>query len=134
MITGGNATVFVSNMDRAVEFYTQVLGLKLTNRFGDSWATVEAGKGLTIGLHPASPKYPAPGTKGGVMLGMEIEGPIDKVVAGLSQKGVRFKDSVIKSEAGNFIHLEDPDGNEIYLWEMVPAPVQQTDLALSGKN
>ncbi|MCU1262991.1 MAG: hypothetical protein JWO80_5876 [Bryobacterales bacterium] len=35
MISGGNATVFVSNMDRAVEFYTGVLGLKLTNRFGD---------------------------------------------------------------------------------------------------
>ncbi|HEX4134941.1 MAG TPA: VOC family protein [Bryobacteraceae bacterium] len=56
MISGGNATVFVSNMDAAVRFYTEVLGLKLTNRFGDNWATVEAGKGLTIGLHPASPK------------------------------------------------------------------------------
>src|ERR1700683_1243271 len=98
MITGGNATVFVSNMDRAVQFYTEVLGLKLTNRFGDSWATVDAGKGLTIGLHPASPKYPAPGTKGGIVLGMEVEGAIDKVVASLGKKGVQFKDAVIRSE------------------------------------
>jgi len=30
MITGGNATVFVSNMDNAVRFYTEVLGLRLT--------------------------------------------------------------------------------------------------------
>jgi predicted enzyme related to lactoylglutathione lyase len=44
MISGGNATVFVSSMDRAVDFYTGVLGCKLTNRFGDNWATVEAGK------------------------------------------------------------------------------------------
>src|ERR1700689_4919894 len=129
MITGGNATVFVSNMDRAVRFYTEVLGLKLTNRFGDSWATVDAGKGLTIGLHPASPKYPAPGTKGGIMLGMEVEGAIDKVVGALGKKGVQFKDSVIRSEAGNFIHLEDPDGNEIYLWEVNPAVVPETELA-----
>ena len=50
MITGGNATVFVSNMDNAVRFYTEVLGLRLTNRFGDDWATVDAGKGLTIGF------------------------------------------------------------------------------------
>lgn len=50
MITGGNATAFVSNMDASIRFYTEVLGLRLTNRFGDSWATVEAGKGLTIGL------------------------------------------------------------------------------------
>jgi predicted enzyme related to lactoylglutathione lyase len=132
MITGGNATVFVSNMDRAVQFYTEVLGLKLTNRFGDSWATVEAGKGLTIGLHPASPKYPAPGTKGGVMLGMEVDGAIEKVVDRLGKKGVQFKDSVIRSEAGNFVHLEDPDGNEIYLWEVNPATVPQTELAPAG--
>src|ERR1700684_2873926 len=105
MISGGNATVFVSNMDNSVRFYTEVLGLKLTNRFGDNWATVEAGKGLTIGLHPASPKYPAPGTKGGIVLGMEVDGAIDKVVAALGRKGVQFKDSVIRSEAGNFVHL-----------------------------
>jgi predicted enzyme related to lactoylglutathione lyase len=134
MITGGNATVFVSNMDRAVQFYTQVLGLKLTNRFGDNWATLDAGKGLTIGLHPSSPKYPAPGTKGGIMLGMEIEGTIEKAVASLGKKGVHFKDSVVKTEAGNFVHLEDPDGNEIYLWEVNPVTVPETDLALSGKQ
>jgi predicted enzyme related to lactoylglutathione lyase len=134
MITGGNATVFVSNMDRAVQFYTEVLGLKLTNRFGDSWATVDAGKGLTIGLHPASPKYPAPGTKGGIMLGMEIEGTIEKAVASLGKKGVHFRDAVVKTEAGNFVHLQDPDGNEIYLWEVNPVTVPETDLALSEKQ
>src|ERR1700733_6164643 len=109
MISGGNATVFVSNMDRSVRFYTEVLGLKLTNRFGDSWATVEAGKGLTIGLHPASSKYPAPGTKGATMLGLEIEGSIEQAVARLQEKGVRMKGSITRSEAGNFLHLEDPD-------------------------
>jgi len=129
MITGGNATVFVSNMDRAVQFYTEVLGLKLTNRFGDSWATVDAGKGLTIGLHPSSPKYPAPGTKGGIMLGMEIEGSIEKAVASLGKKGVQFRDSVVKTEAGNFVHLEDPDGNEMYLWEVNREVVPETEFA-----
>jgi predicted enzyme related to lactoylglutathione lyase len=134
MISGGNATVFVSNMDRAVQFYTQVLGLKLTNRFGDNWATVDAGKGLTIGLHPASPKYPVPGTKGGIMLGMEVQGPIDKVVAQLSDRGVKFKGAVVRDQSGNFIHLEDPDGNEIYLWEVNPVTVPETELALSEKQ
>src|SRR5580693_1029415 len=111
MITGGNATVFISNMDRAVRFYTEVLGLKLTNRFGDSWATVEAGKGLTIGLHPASPKYPAPGTKGAVMLGLEIDEPIAGMVARLSGKGVRIQGSIVQDTPGNFVHLGDPSPN-----------------------
>ena len=134
MITGGNATVLVSSMDRAVHFYSNVLGLKLTNRFGDHWATVEAGKGLTIGLHPASPKYPAPGSKGGMMLGMEIDGPIDQVVSRLSEKGVHFKGSVVREQAGNFIHLEDPDGNDIYLWEVIPVPVSDAEFAVTEKR
>jgi len=128
MITGGNATVFVSNMDAAVQFYTQTLGLKLTNRFGNDWATVEAGKGLTIGLHPASPKYPAPGTRGAMALGLEIDEAIEGVVARLSEKGVRIKGSIVRGEPGNFIDLEDPDGNAIYLWEVDRRSVPETEL------
>jgi len=133
MISGGNATVFVSNMDASVRFYTEVLGLKLTNRFGDSWATVEAGKGLTIGLHPASPKYPAPGTKGGIMLGLEIDEPIAGMVARLSEKGVRIKGSIVQDDPGQFVHLEDPDGNEIYLWEVNREVVPEPELEVAGK-
>jgi len=133
MITGGNATVFVSNMDKSVRFYTEVLGLRLTNRFGDSWATVEAGKGLTIGLHPASHKYPAAGTKGGIMLGLEIDEPIAGMVARLSEKSVRIKGSIVKDDPGQFVHLEDPDGNEIYLWEVNREVVPEPELEVAGK-
>ena len=133
MISGGNATVFVSNMDRAIEFYTQALGLKLTNRFGNDWATVEAGKGLTIGLHPASSKYPAPGTRGAILLGMEVDEPIDSVVSRLAQRGVEFRGPIVRDQAGgNFAHLADPDGNEVYLWETNPAAMPETELAPSG--
>lgn len=132
MISGGNATVFVSDMDRAVAFYTEVLGLRLTNRFGNSWATVEAGKSLTIGLHPASSKYPAPGTKGAMMLGLEVDEPIEGVLKRLSEKGVNIAGSVITDQAGNFAHLLDPDGNEIYLWETNPRSVPETELAGAG--
>lgn len=117
MISGGNATVFVSNMDAAVKFYVEVLGLKLTNRFDDAWATIDAGKGLTIGLHPASSKYPAPGSKGAMVLGLEIDEPIATVVERLTGRGVRFTGTVVEDTGGKFAHLEDPDGNEMYLWE-----------------
>ena len=117
MITGGNATVFVSNMDNAVQFYTETVGLRLTNRFGDQWATLDAGKGLTIGLHPASEKYPAPGTKGGIMLGLEIDMPIEKAIDRLTERGVKVG-GIVRDSPGNFAHFEDPDGNPIYLWEV----------------
>jgi predicted enzyme related to lactoylglutathione lyase len=123
MITGGNATILVSNMDQAVAFYTDVLGLKLATRYGDDWATIDAGKGLTIGLHPASPKYPAPGTKGAVMIGLEIDEPMEAAVERLTKNGVQFSGAIIDGEAGKFAHLEDPDGNEMYLWQTTLNPV-----------
>ena len=132
MVSGGNATIFISNMDRAVHFYTEVLGMKLTNRFGDHWATVDAGKGLTIGLHPASAKYPAPGTKGAMMLGLEIDEPIETVVSRLTEQGVRFTGSIIQETTGKFIHLEDPDGNDIYFWEVPRWGSPDSELASAG--
>jgi len=119
MISGGNATIVVANMDNSIRFYTEILGLKLTNRFGNDWATVSAGEGLTIGIHPASPKYPHPGTKGSIILGLDIDVPIEKAVSHLAKHGVAVIGSVVRSEPGNFVHLQYPDGNAIYFWEKV---------------
>jgi catechol 2,3-dioxygenase-like lactoylglutathione lyase family enzyme len=117
MIAGGNATVFVSNMDAAVRFYTEILGLRLAERYGDHWATVDAGKGFTIGLHPSSPKYPKPGTKGGMMLGLEVTASLESVVSLLRSHAVHVDGDIVRDEGGSFAHLEDPDGNPIYLWQ-----------------
>ncbi len=129
MVSGGNATVFVSNMDASIRFYTEVLGLKLTNRFGDAWATLKAGESLTIGLHPVSPSYPAPGTKGSIVLGLEIDTSIETAVSRLAQQGVAVRGTITRSEPGNFASLEDPDGNQIYLWELSPGVVPQPEHA-----
>lgn len=118
MISGGNATVFVSDMDRAVTFYVEVLGLRLAERYGDYWATIDAGKGFAIGLHPASPKYPAPGTRGGIVLGFELSEPVETAVARIKKAGASVAEGVEETDAGRFAHLQDPDGNAIYLWEM----------------
>jgi catechol 2,3-dioxygenase-like lactoylglutathione lyase family enzyme len=133
MISGGNATVFVSDMDAAVHFYTEMLGLKLTNRFGNHWATVDAGRGLTIGLHPSSPKHPAPGTKGGIVVGLEINEPIREVVKRLQAKGVRFSGPIVTDPPGSFADFEDPDGNSFYLWEMNQSVVTEREMHVSQK-
>jgi predicted enzyme related to lactoylglutathione lyase len=129
MISGGNATIIVANMDNSIRFYTEVLGLKLTNRFGNDWATVSAGEGLTIGIHPASSKYPQPGTKGSIILGLEIDVPVEKAVSRLANQGVVVKGSVVRTEPGNFVHLEDPDGNDIYLWEKAPQLLAHSEVS-----
>jgi predicted enzyme related to lactoylglutathione lyase len=129
MISGGNATIFVADMDRSIRFYTDVLGLRLTNRFGNDWATVSAGEGLTIGIHPASPNHAQPGTKGSIILGLDMNVPVEAAVSRLAQHGVPINGSVVRSDAGNFASFEDPDGNELYLWEKLAAATPQPELA-----
>jgi catechol-2,3-dioxygenase len=121
MIYGGNATIYVSNMDNATRFYTEVLGLKLTNRFGDNWATVQAGKTLVIGLHSWSDKRPRPGTNGSVQIGLVVsqDEPIQEFATRLRKRGVEVS-GIIESAAGNYIHFADPDGNSIYVGDWDP--------------
>jgi len=124
MFASGNVTVYISNMDRAVRFYTEVLGLKLAYRFGDHWASVEAGKGLTIGLHPASAEAPA-GRKGSMAIGLELAGAIEDAMKKLGAKGVQFQGMVNDGKAGKFVAFEDPDGNPLYLAELSWSHVNQ---------
>jgi catechol 2,3-dioxygenase len=114
-ISGGHALVLVSNMDRAVSFYRDVLGLKLTYRFEDKFATLEAGK-LVVALHPTSSKYPAPGTRGSVVLGLQTDEPIDRVVAHLATRGVRIGGSK-PGAVVSAVEFEDSEGNTIELTE-----------------
>src|SRR5215467_6492796 len=118
MYSSGNVTVYVTNMDRAVRFYTEVLGLKLAYRFGDHWASVEVGKGLTIGLHPTSENTPASNNKTGMSIGLELSGSIDDAVKALETRGVRFHSRSEEGKAGKFAHFSDPDGNSLYLAEL----------------
>ena len=120
MITGGNVTVYVSDMDRAVAFYVNQLGLKLARRFGNQWAEIHAGQSLIIGLHPKSDKAPAPGTRGAMSIGLMIDEPIDQAVGRLSANGVQFRGPVVRDEkAGlSFAFLGDQDNNDLYLCEV----------------
>jgi predicted enzyme related to lactoylglutathione lyase len=123
MFTGGNATVYISDMDRAVSFYVNQLGLKLNRRFGNHWAEIQVGNSLAIGLHPKSDKSPAPGTRGSISIGLTIDEPIAQVVERLTANGVQFRGPIVRDEkAGlSLVFLGDPDGNDLYLCEVTKA-------------
>jgi catechol 2,3-dioxygenase len=116
-ITGGHAIVFVSNMDRAVAFYTEVLGLPLTNRYEDKIATVEAGRTLVIALHPTKPGDPAPGTSGAPRLALHVDEPIDRVLSRLAARGVRVTTGTSGTRDLGATIIEDLDGNPIEVIE-----------------
>ena len=88
------------------------------NFLADTWASIEAGTGLTIGLHPASSVCPA-GRKGSMAIGLQLKGSIRDAVSALKTKGVHFQGDVLnEGKAGSFIGFEDPDGNQLYLAEL----------------
>ena len=118
MFASGNVTIPVVNMDRAVKFYTEALGLKLAYRFGDHFASVALEKGLTIGLHPTSAEKPLGEGKGGPSIGLELSGSIEDAMKTLETRGVKFHGVADEGKAGKFAHFEDPDGNSLYLAQL----------------
>jgi catechol 2,3-dioxygenase-like lactoylglutathione lyase family enzyme len=117
MIRGGNATIYVTDMQRAVDFYQGTLGLGLAFRAGDHWAEIDAGGGLHLGLHPASTRGPAPGTPGGITVGLAVDEPLDAVVATLRERGVEVRGPVVDEGGLALAFFADPDGNPLYLAE-----------------
>lgn len=131
MIANGHAAVSVSDLDAAVRFYTEALGLRLTNRLGNRWVTLASGPsywtrdavnaGLQLGLRAAEPGDPAPGTRGGMNVGLETYLPLESVIDQLSPRGVRFTSEIIRFDAGNCVMFEDQDRNPLYIHEFPPA-------------
>jgi lactoylglutathione lyase len=84
---------YVEDMDRAVKFYRDVLGLPLKFE-SPGWSEFATGE-TTLALHPASAKNPA----GGVELGFTVP-DIAKFHQEMSEKGVKFSMPPAKQEFG----------------------------------
>ena len=119
LIDGGSPTVFITDMDRAVRFYTETLGLKIAYRADDHFCMIDAGGGLLIGLHPPGTHAPKPGTSGSIQIGLNVTQPIQKVYDALRKRGVNFHGPVIDDSAVKLAFFNDPDGNDLYLCEVM---------------
>jgi catechol 2,3-dioxygenase-like lactoylglutathione lyase family enzyme len=100
------------DMDRAVAFYADVLGLALAHRSGDGWAEFAAGP-VKLALHGTDEAdLPAGGT---VVFRVD---DLDAARWALERRGVVFDGH--ESEVpgvGRFTTFHDPDGNPIQLLE-----------------
>jgi lactoylglutathione lyase len=84
---------FVADMDRAVKFYRDVLGLPLKFQ-SPGWSEFETGE-TTLALHSASAKNPA----GAVELGLTVPN-LQEFYREMSQKGVQFTMPPTKQDFG----------------------------------
>lgn len=114
MLSGvANVWVPVQDVDRALEFYKDTLGLGAVKQDGQ-WAEVEAG-GLNIGLNGREPAGAQP--EGGPVITFQPEGGLDETVEELKGKGVEFAGEVSEHDWGRVATFKDTEGNDLQLYE-----------------
>lgn len=113
---------WVTDLDRAVAFYRDVLGLPLASREGDEWAEFGAG-GTRFALHAAGPgREPR---LGGATAVFEV-GDLDAAKAELSGQGVVFGHEGAVESYARFASFTDPDGNTLQIIEYDPTADERT--------
>jgi catechol 2,3-dioxygenase-like lactoylglutathione lyase family enzyme len=123
LTSGGGPTIFVSDVEKAVRFYTETLGLRVLYQAGPHFAMIDAGNGMQIGLHPPAKNAGAPGTRGSIQVALNVTQPIEEVVRELQGRGVKFDtrisgEPIVDDEAVKLAFFTDPDGNDLYLCEV----------------
>jgi predicted enzyme related to lactoylglutathione lyase len=102
----------VTDMERAVSFYGNTLGLEVTEHDGD-WSEVDA-NGLRIGLNGSEPE--SPHGDGGALVAFQPDGDIEREVERLKGEGVEFSDGISDHPWGRIVPFKDPDGNDLQLY------------------
>jgi lactoylglutathione lyase len=100
------------------EWYGKHLGLA-TDEYGATfeWQQVDtAQKGVTVwSPFKQDTTYFAPSSKE-FMINYRVEN-LEWLVEQLKLEGVEFTDEIATYDYGKFVHLLDPEGNKIELWE-----------------
>jgi lactoylglutathione lyase len=122
--------IFVSDIERALEFYRDQLALPLVRQ--GSFGAEFFGEGTRIGVHPAV--HPDARALVGRHTGITLFVPdLLHYCGDLHQRGVRFVTEPTQQAWGIMAMVADPDGNVLALWEdRLPdgaehAPLDQAD-------
>lgn len=116
-ITLYSAAVFVTNLDRAVEFYRDTLGLPL--RHEGSFGAEFLDGAVRLSVHPAV--HPDAKAMVGRHTGLtfRVDGLLH-LCGDLHAKGVTFVAEPTQQSWGIMAMVADPDGNVVALWEPPP--------------
>jgi CreA protein len=107
---------WVSDMDRAVKFYEEVVGLRLVRRADSNWAEFDAGP-IRLALHGAIEGRPL--QPGGATAVFRVD-DLDEARSALETRGAEFEEHVGEVEGfARFASFRDPDGNALQIIEYV---------------
>lgn len=106
--------VYVSDTDRSVAFYREILGIPLERDAHDSdWYGARFPSGVRFALHGAH-EGAMPQPPGSVVVDFAIE-DVDAALARLERAGVPVR-SVTRESWGSTVEIADPDGHRIQLY------------------
>ena len=109
-----DVTLTVVNLEQAVPFYEDVLGLSKKYYFPGDYAGFDCG-GVEIGLSTGTSKNPAEGIP---CINFLVEN-LDKTVQFLHERGVHFvKEPQDTAWGGRIARFSDPDGNVMQLTQI----------------
>lgn len=107
-----NAYYVTSDMDRAVAFYRDALGLRMKFQDGERWAQFDAG-GVNFSL--SSPDEAADGATGAVVI-FEVD-DLEATFERLAGAGVTVLATRDMGDHGRSAAFRDPDGNIVQLFQ-----------------
>ena len=102
------AIKFVADMDKAIAFYRDTLGLELKFQ-SPFWSEFATGQ-TTLALHPASADNPA----GAVQLGLAVD-DLDDFYARREQAGMEFAEAPKEMHGTKIARIRDSEGAEVSL-------------------
>ena len=132
-VTGiGGIFFFSKDPDKTKDWYAHHLGLSV-NQWGSSFEFRNAHRPKEINYLQWSPyaensDYFSPSQKP-FMINYRVQN-IEGLVAELKNQGVDVLDEIASFDYGKFVHILDPEGNKIELWE----PVDQVFTEMGGKT
>ena len=106
-----------SNMDKAIEFYRDTLGLEMYGYYEEvKWAEFNVGN-VTLALNDPSSFDPnAKAQTGGAAIALSVE-DVAATVEELTAKGVTVTVPTQESPVCHFAWIQDPDGNTVGIHE-----------------
>jgi len=107
-ITSTNVTVQVSNLSTSLAFYTDILGFKVLQKYGNHYAQISA-PDVVIGLHPTQGKLS--GTDS-ISIGLTVD-DFSAAKDTLESYSIHYEER--KEAGGHFIHFKDPDSNSLFI-------------------
>jgi lactoylglutathione lyase len=118
----GAVILLVSNMDRAIKFYRDTLGLVVKN-ISDEWTEFFT-SGTVLALHPAKTKVKH---NPNMLVGFMVS-DLDSIANTLRSKNIKFFKEPKEESFGKHAIIEDPDGHLISIAEIKSKSSEGFDL------